>query len=248
MSNLACESSKTKKDVASSSSQVRDDLDQYKNALVGDCNGFISSSGNLSGIAIAFTNQDGSIDFNQVPFRFVDVPSEIVSGYQYKIQFYLWKEDSIGQIEDRSEPVEFIFQNRITGDFLSQTILTDYSKGQIESIIEQYALGISVSTFIKNYNLIFTGVEKDNKIYQAMAAALYKANSTTAVSTTSFLLPPFPADPNIYEALHTNQTLIQLHPNWPRKDSGNSESAFKSLLDGFCAEYMDPNPELILTN
>ena len=46
-------------------------------------------------------NQDGSIDFNQVPFRFVDVPSEIVSGYQYKIQFYLWKEDSIGQIEDR---------------------------------------------------------------------------------------------------------------------------------------------------
>ena len=58
--------------------------------------------------------------------------------------------------------MEFIFQNRITGDFLSQTILTDYSKGQIESIIEQYALGF-LFHFYKNYNLILPGLKKTIK-------------------------------------------------------------------------------------
>lgn len=231
---MGCGSQKVQTD--NSTSIDSDSFEVPAEYKVADCHDF--SSSDIYGITTSYyLNQE--VDFTRVNLRVFDWPAEITDSDEYKIEFYIWREDSSGQLFTRSQPVTFTLQNLSNGQFIN-TQFNYLSTTAVKKIISDNGLNVSVEEFLRNHKIILSDLESDGQMYHAVTMGVYSnvQSSSSAVKSVSFLLPHVPAHPKIYRAYHENNSLIQLHPNYDLIDSNLTDQQYFDRTEEYCTKFM----------
>lgn len=231
---LACGSQKVQTNLTST-----DDSESFRvpaDYKIADCHDF-SASG-VSGIITSHYSL-GTIDLKKIDLRVFNLPAEIVQSDNHKIEFYIWKENSSGQLDTRSEPVSFTLQNLKTGNFINTTY-NFLSTANIKSIISDNNLETTVEGFLRDHKFILSGLENDGNMYHAATMGIYDIENANSqpVNSVSFLLPHIPAHPKVYRAQHQNQNLIQLHPNYDLINTLMTDSEYFARTEQYCQDFM----------
>lgn len=165
-------------------------------------------------------------------------PSQLSDSGSYFMQFFsITGDNGFREVNSQATPIFFI--NYATGDILNEhSPVNNISKSVIESVISQFNLGsvgINAANFLRAYAPVLKNVSLE---YDAVLVTLYDgANNNRIVGNTDVLLPAFEANPNAYAATHVS-FLESLHPLYDRRNSGLTESQFKSEGIRMCNQYL----------
>ncbi len=234
----ACGSQKVQ---TQNSASAIDDADSFQvpsDYKVADCHDLASED--IYGITTSYYNPlTQQVDLTRTNLRIFDWPAEITDSDQYKFEFYIWRENSSGQLSTRSQPVSFMLQNLKSGQYI-QTQFNYLSTTAVKKIIADNGLNQTVEAFLKDHKIILLGLEDDQMLYHAATMGIYSnsGSSSSAVKSVSFLLPHIPAHPKIYRAQHINDSLIKLHPHYDQMNAGLTDQQYFDQTEQYCSQFM----------
>ena len=219
------------------------------NGKLSDCNGFNYPSQELSGLVTTYYENNGfsqTINPEKMRMRIIDYPQIINSSNDYKLEMYLWGEDTPGHVITRKTTVEFFMMDINNGTYLQDgfqnKIFRELSKPVIEQEIDKKHgnnSGVSISEFLNGHILILKDVSME---YDAISLALYKRSGGSALNIANFLIPQFYANPNVYINTHFVSQLQEIHPNYPEKNQSLSEEAYFAKTETYCSMFKEQAP------
>lgn len=209
-----------------------------------DCNQFDSTSSELGGLLTSsYIPGTSQVDPETIRMRLIKAPTEITANSSYKLEMYLFGEDTQGNIISKDSPVSFKFQSLRTGVIVSNS-LTEISKPVIDTVIDTiYGTNstYTVSSFLKEHIILLENVSIQ---YDAISLALYPKAGGEVLTHVNFLIPQFFADPNVYANTHYSSQLQALHPNYSQRTAYLSDQAYFQNTERYCEKFHELNPSL----
>lgn len=175
-----------------------------------------------------------------------NIPSEVLNGSQ-KLLFYTWNEscDLAKNYSTRPKNFAFQFVRNGAGSFYPNDENLDNGTINIDSANNSFTeLNASTinkvtkhflsqpSEFKDHFFIVFTDLANED---QAMMLGMFPSSGGAANSRVEFLLPPYWADPNVYENTHTHNDIIRLHPLYRDKNKYSNYNEFYSEMLDYCS-------------
>lgn len=212
------------------------------NSLIADCNGMTNESLGLEfQLSSYYIPGTGKIAADLIRMNFSQLPSAVTTAEGQYLQIFRWYEDTPGQRNLNSSPVQFYFQSKITGKLINESEPQDrLSKAVIQNMIvlgkaNGSSTGSSLTNFLQNHILILKDIALQ---YDALSVAVYDSGQgTSAIGWQDILIPSFYSNPATYASTHSATSLQQLHPNWNYQQYGWTEQDYFANTEKFCQKF-----------